>query len=75
MEVIQRQSQVKQDTALFDLEQLDIKGQGAVGGDARQALRAVGQVGGNRQAALATDGHADNADIPALDDLALANLE
>lgn len=30
---------------------------------------------GNRQSAFATDGHADNTDIPSLDDLALADLE
>jgi hypothetical protein len=32
-------------------------------------------VSGNRQSAFATDGHADNTNVPALDDLALADLE
>lgn len=59
----------------FDLEQLDIKGERAVRRDAGQSLAAVGEAGRDGQATLATNGHADNADIPTLDDLALADLE
>ena len=60
---------------LFDLEKLDIKGQLAVGRDAGESLGAVGEGSGNGQATLASNGHADNTDVPTLDDLALANLE
>lgn len=61
--------------SLLDLEELDIEGQGAVGRDAWDTLAAVGVVSGNGQSALATDGHASNADVPSLDDLALSELE
>ncbi|KAF1736493.1 hypothetical protein CRV24_002099 [Beauveria bassiana] len=60
---------------LLDLEQLDVKGQRAVGGNAGQSLAAVGEIGGDSQATLATNRHADDTDVPALDDLALTNLE
>lgn len=61
--------------SLLDLQQLDVKGQLAVGGDAGHAARAVAQVGGDGQATLAADSHTDDTDVPALDDLALADLE
>lgn len=59
----------------LDLEELDVKGQCAVGRDARKASGAVGKVGGNGQAALTANGHADDTNVPTLDDLALADLE
>lgn len=60
---------------LFDLQQLDIEDQLGVGWDAGNALLAVREMRRDRDAALATDGHAGDTDIPALDDLALAQLE
>ena len=60
---------------LLDLEKLDVEDKLAVGGNARQSLAAVGKMCGNGQTALATDGHAGNTDIPALDDLALTKLK
>lgn len=60
---------------LLDLEQLDVELQGAVGGDAGKTLGAVGKAGGDGQTTLAADSHALDADVPALDDLALASLE
>lgn len=60
---------------LLDLKKLNVENERAVRRDARQGLAPVGQVGGDGQAALATDRHTDNADVPALDDLALAELE
>lgn len=60
---------------LLDLQELDVKDQRAVGGNAVQLLGAVGQVRGDCQAALAANGHADNTDVPAADDLALADAE
>lgn len=59
----------------LDLKKLDVEHQGAVGRDAGQALGAVGEVGRDGQATLAADGHAEDTDVPALDDLALAGLE
>lgn len=60
---------------LFDLQQLDIKDQLRVGGNAGESLLAVRKVGGDGDAALATDSHAGDTDIPTLDDLTLAQLE
>lgn len=60
---------------LLHLEELNVEDQRAVGRDARKALAAVGEVGRNRQTALATNGHASNADIPALDDFTLSELK
>lgn len=60
---------------LLDLDELDIEDESAVGRDAGEGLAAVGEVGGNSQPTLATDGHAENTNVPALDDLTLANLE
>lgn len=61
--------------SLLDLKQLDIEGQLAVGGDARHAAGAISEVGRNGQASLTTNGHANDADVPALDDLSLTGLE
>lgn len=60
---------------LLDLEELDVEDQGAVGGDAGKGAAAVGVVGRDGEATLATDSHAGNTDVPALDDLTLAELE
>lgn len=60
---------------LLDLQQLDVEDQGAVAGDAWQALAAVGLAGRDSQATLASNGHALDTDIPALNDLALAQLK
>ena len=60
---------------LLDLKKLDIEDQSAVGRDAGHGPAAVGQVGGDGQATLTADLHTGNTDIPALDDLALAELE
>ena len=59
----------------LNFQQLDVKGQLAVGGDAGHTPRAISQMGGDGQATLATNGHADNTDVPALDDFILADLE
>lgn len=59
----------------LDLEELDIEDQCAVTGDAGHATGAVGKVSRDGQTTLAADGHADNTNIPALDDLALTGLE
>lgn len=60
---------------LLDLKHLDIEGQRAVGRNAGHTPRAVGEIGRDGQASLAANGHADNANVPALDDLVLADLE
>lgn len=60
---------------LLDLEKLDVKGKLAVSGDTGKGAGAVGELGGDGEATLATDGHADNTDVPALDDFTLADLE
>ncbi|KAI6761048.1 hypothetical protein HG531_001601 [Fusarium graminearum] len=57
------------------MDKLDIEDQGAVGGNAGEATGAVGEVGGNGKTAFATNGHADDTNVPTLDDLALAGLE
>ena len=62
-------------TDLFDFEELDVEDQLRVGGDAGKSTLAVGEMRGDADAALTTDGHAGNTDVPALDDLALAELE
>ena len=60
---------------LLDLEELDVEDEGAVAGDAGQGPAAVRHVGGDSETPLAADGQAEHTDVPALDDLALANLE
>ena len=61
--------------SLFDSKQLDIEGELAVRRNAGQRLAAVREVCRDGQPALTTDRHADNTDIPSLDDLAAASLE
>lgn len=65
----------RHETRLLDLKKLDVEDESAVAGDAREGLAAVRHAGGDRKAPLAADGHAKDADVPALDDLALADLE
>lgn len=60
---------------LFDLEELDIEDQLRVTGDTGESLLAVGKVRRDGDTALTTDSHAGDTDIPALDDLTLAELE
>lgn len=60
---------------LLDLEKLDVEDQGAIRGNAVKTLVSVGHVGGDGKAALAANRHAENTDIPALDDLTLSDLE
>lgn len=60
---------------LLDLEQLNVESQLAVGRDAGHATRAVSEMGRDGQSSLATNGHTDNTDVPALDNLALTDLE
>src|SRR5690242_1488822 len=50
-------------------------GQGGGGEGRGSALLAVGHCGGDGEATLAAGGHACDADVPALDDLADAELE
>lgn len=63
------------ENGLFDFEQFDVKDELRVGGDTGQSFLAVCEVRGDGDAALATGGHASDTDVPALDDLALAELE
>ena len=59
-----------------DLLEVDVEDQGLVGPDLRRRpLRAVGEVGGNRQAAALADLHPQDALVPARDDLARAQRE
>lgn len=60
---------------LLDLQQLDVKGQLRVSRDAGLRLAAVGKVCGNGETTLATNSHALDADIPALNDLATTGSE
>lgn len=69
------QSTASVSTRLFDGEKLDIEDQLAVGRNAGELLAAIGKVGGDCQATLATDSHAGDTNVPALDDLASAGLE
>ena len=70
-----RSDQAQHGSRLLDLEELDVEDERAVRRDAGNGPAAVGEVGGDGKAALTTDGHADDANVPALDDLALADLE
>jgi hypothetical protein len=60
---------------LLDGEELDVEEQRRVLGDARDLLVAVGEVGGDRQLSLSTNGHAGETLVPALDDLSPAEDE
>ena len=62
--------------ALVDRDDLDVEDEG---GTARNvwgsATGTVGVVSGDGDPALSANGHAGDTDVPALDDLALAELE
>src|SRR5688572_32148074 len=63
-------------TRSADVEELDLEDQGGVRrNDGREAARAVAEVGRDHELALAADLHAGDALVPALDDLAGAELE
>lgn len=62
--------------ALLDAQQLNLEDEGGVGGDgAARAALAVAELGGDDEAALPADLHPSHALVPALDDLARAELE
>lgn len=60
---------------LFDLEKLDIKGQLAVGRDARHATRAISKICRDGQTTFTANGHAGNTNVPPLDNLILTDFE
>lgn len=62
-------------SGLLDLDALDVEDQRRVTRDAGKALGAICQVCGNGDSPLATNGHAGNTNVPALDDLAATELE
>jgi hypothetical protein len=63
-------------TCLTDRDALDVEDQVGVGGNVRgRALLAVRKRGGDGEATLTAGGHAGDTDVPALDDLADAELE
>src|SRR6266568_8312785 len=69
-------SQLLRDGLSCDGEQLDLEHQRRVGRDsAREAARAVAELGRDGELALAAHLHALHALVPALDDLAGAELE
>ena len=74
-EQVQAASRAVAGSRSLDLEELHVEDERAVRRDAGNGPAAVGKVGGDGQAALTTDRHAENTDVPALDDLALADLE
>ena len=59
----------------LNLKQLNVEDQRTVCRDAGHATRAIGQVRRHGQATLTANGHAGNTNLPALDDLALPDLE
>lgn len=59
----------------LNLQQLNIEDQGAVARNATHALAAIGLAGRDGQTTLTTDGHALDTNVPALNDLALTQLE
>jgi hypothetical protein len=62
-------------TRLLDLKQLDVEDQCAVRRDPGHGTASVGKVCRDGQPALSANRHAHNADIPTLNNLALADLE
>lgn len=60
---------------LLDLQKLDIEDERAIRGDTGDALASVCKVGGDCETTLTADRHAHDTDVPALDDLALTDLE
>lgn len=60
---------------LFDLQKLDIEDELGVTGDTGESLLAVGELRRNGDTTLTTGGHTGDTNVPALDDLTLAQLE
>ena len=60
---------------LVDGETLDVKDELRVGRYSGESLVAIGQLGGNGDTTLTTNGDANDTDIPALDDFSSAKLE
>lgn len=60
---------------LFDVKHFQIKGQDRVCGNTSLCLAAVGQMRRDCDFALATNCHAHDANVPAFDDFAGAELE
>jgi hypothetical protein len=61
---------------LTDRDTLDVEDQVRVGGNVRRrTLLAICERSGNGKAALTSGGHTGDTDVPALDDLADAELE
>lgn len=58
---------------LFDLQQLDVEYQLAVGRYAGHGFAAIGQVSRDGKPALASDRHAHDANIPSFDHFAAAS--
>jgi hypothetical protein len=66
---------VEKAARLLDLEELNVEDQLRVRRDAREALLAVCQLRWDGDTALATDSHASDADVPALDNFTLSEFE
>lgn len=62
-------------SVLLDLKQLDVEEQLRVGWDAGQALLAICKLRRDSKTALATNSHAGDANIPALDHFTFSEFE
>jgi hypothetical protein len=60
---------------LLDLQKLDVEDESAVGGNTWHLLAAIGQVGGNGKSSFATNGHANDTNVPSINDLARTESE
>jgi len=63
------------DNALLHAQQLDVKDQGAVGGNTWKSFATVRKACGDGESAFTSNLHTSNSDIPALDDFASTELE
>ena len=59
----------------LDFHELDVKNEIAISGDAGHSFASVCKMRGDGESALAADLHANNSNVPALDDLANTKLE
>ena len=59
----------------MNLQKLDLEDQRRIGGNVGHGFAAVGKMRGNGDAAFTTDAHAGDANVPAFDDFAFAQLE
>jgi hypothetical protein len=59
----------------LDLHELDVEDEIAVGGNAGYSFASVCKVCGDGESALAADLHANDSNVPTLDDLANTKLE